>query len=140
MVAGVMAGLGTAGTAMDMSLSVKAGLPVYLLLAVASLAVAILWQSLMPAFTKPEALFLHYYRHVIGQLDGRSCPSYPVCSLYAAQAVEKHGLLVGSWLAMDRIIHEGDDLYGDRWVDYQGERRLYDPLSHNDFWVKGVRR
>jgi len=108
----------------------------YLLLAGASLAVAMFWQSILPAETKPEAMVMHYYRHVMGQLDGRSCPSYPVCSLYASQAIERYGFLLGSWLTIDRVIHEGDDLYQGQWLNIDGETRLYDPLSRNDFWMQ----
>jgi len=135
MVAGTLAGLGSARATVVNSV-LKTALPLYLLLAGASFAVALLWQSLTPALGKPEVMFMHYYRHVIGQLDGRTCPSYPVCSLYAAQAVAKYGFLTGSWLAMDRIIHEADDLYDDsRWITVNGKKRLYDPLARNDFWI-----
>jgi len=80
---------------------------------------------------------MHFYRNGIGQMDGRACPSYPVCSLYAAQAVQQHGLLLGPWLAMDRIIHEHDDIEHGHWLSIDGEERLYDPLIRNDFWVSG---
>jgi len=89
----------------------------------------------LPAET-PTAFPMHFYQHIIGPLDGKSCPSYPVCSLYVRQAAAKHGLLVGSWLALDRLIHEGDDLRHPRWVRVDGEIRSYDPLSRNDFWLK----
>jgi len=84
----------------------------------------------------PQHVFMHFYRHGIGQMDGRSCPSYPVCSLYAAQAVNQYGLLVGSWLAMDRIIHEHDDIQHCNWFRINGEERLYDPVARNAFWLK----
>ncbi|MEN6327119.1 MAG: membrane protein insertion efficiency factor YidD [Syntrophomonas sp.] len=32
-----------------------------------------------------------------------SCRFYPTCSSYAIQALEKHGLLKGGWLAVRRI-------------------------------------
>ena len=115
------------------------GLRIYLLLAAASFAGALLWQATTPLLSKPEAIAMHFYRHVVGDLDGRSCGSYPVCSSYAAQAVHRHGLLVGSWLAMDRLIHEAGDMEGGVWITLDGESRLYDPLSRNDFWLKGER-
>jgi len=108
----------------------------YALLAAGSFALAMLWQTTLPLLSGPKTMVMHFYRNVIGQMDGRSCPSYPVCSLYAAQAVNQHGLLVGSWLAMDRIIHEHDDLQLGHWLSMDGEERLYDPLSRNDFWLE----
>ncbi len=114
------------------------GMPrLYGILALASFGLAMLWQSILPAMNSPESFFMHFYRNGIGQMDGRACPSYPVCSLYAAQAVQQHGLLVGSWLAMDRIIHEHDDIEHGHWLTIDGEERLFDPLSRNDFWLSG---
>jgi len=107
------------------------------MLAAASLGVAMLWQMMLPPLSGPESMFMHFYRYGIGQMDGRSCPSYPVCSLYATDAVNRHGLLFGSWLAMDRIIHEHDDLQHGQWLTINGEERLFDPLARNDFWLDG---
>jgi len=84
----------------------------------------------------PQHVFMHFYRHGLGQMDGRSCPSYPVCSFYATQAVNQYGLLVGSWLAMDRIIHEHDDIQHGNWLRINGEERLYDPVARNAYWLK----
>lgn len=112
-------------------------LRIYLLLAAASFACALLWQLATPLLSKSEGIGMHLYRHVIGDLDGRSCGSYPVCSSYATQAINRHGFLVGSWLTMDRLIHEAGDMDGEFWVVVDGEKRLYDPVSRNDFWLKG---
>lgn len=109
----------------------------YFMLAALSLLLMPLWQQCMPkAGWSPAMLLPGFYRHVVGAVDGRSCPSWPVCSSYASQAVKKHGLLIGSWLMLDRLIHEGDDLherYG--WVRVDGELRHDDPVERNDFWL-----
>jgi hypothetical protein len=101
-----------------------------------SLGLALLWQNAfaLPA-SRPQGLVVMFYQHVTGRLDGRPCPSYPVCSAYARQAIDKHGLLLGSWLALDRLIHENDDLALGPWRIFEGQKRLYDPLSRNDFWL-----
>ncbi len=78
---------------------------------------------------------LAMYQRWLGHLDGRPCPSYPVCSLYAKQALAMHGPLLGSWLMLDRLIHEADDVRRGPWVMAVDGQRLYDPLKRNDFWL-----
>jgi putative component of membrane protein insertase Oxa1/YidC/SpoIIIJ protein YidD len=132
-----VAGFGIAGAAMVGRLfrQFSSDMSLYAALAGTSMAALLLWQGFaMPAMT-PQGVTIHFYQHVLGQLDGRSCPSYPVCSVYARQAIGRHGLLFGSWLALDRLIHENDDLQHGPWRMFEGEKRLYDPLSRNDFWV-----
>lgn len=107
----------------------------YVWLAGSSLGAALLWQSVALPASSPQSFAIHFYQHVLGQMDGRACPSYPVCSVYARQAMNKHGLLLGSWLALDRLIHENDDLQYGSWRVFEGEKRLYDPLFYNDFWI-----
>lgn len=46
---------------------------------------------------------IHLYRKVISPLKPPTCRFYPSCSLYALEAIEKHGATKGSWLAMKRI-------------------------------------
>jgi len=108
---------------------------VYLALATASLALAMLWQSLLLPATTTQTLPIFFYQHLIGSLDGRSCPSYPVCSVYTHQAMQHYGLLLGSWLMLDRLIHEGDDLQRGPWIIVDGKMRLHDPLERNAFWL-----
>lgn len=134
MVAASVAGLGPAGAAM-----VAEGLRLYALLAALSLAGSLVWSAIGATGTAPDGLFLDFYRHAADRIDGRHCPSYPVCSLYARRAVRAHGLWLGSWLALDRLIHEHDDLHRGPWVRVRGVVRLYDPLSRNDFWLRGMR-
>ena len=43
------------------------------------------------------------YRLLLSPLLGPSCRFYPTCSAYAAEAIEKHGALRGTWLALKRI-------------------------------------
>jgi putative component of membrane protein insertase Oxa1/YidC/SpoIIIJ protein YidD len=113
----------------------SSGLRLYIWLAGASLGTALLWQHLVLPASSPQGFAIHFYQHVLGRIDGRPCPSYPVCSLYARQALHEHGLLLGSWLIVDRLIHEGGDLQGGSWRIIEGEKRLYDPLWRNDFWM-----
>lgn len=43
------------------------------------------------------------YQVAISPLLPPSCRYYPSCSAYAIEALEKHGALRGSWLAVRRI-------------------------------------
>ena len=47
--------------------------------------------------------FIKLYQKVISPLTPPSCRFYPTCSHYGIEAVEKHGALKGSWLAVRRI-------------------------------------
>jgi putative membrane protein insertion efficiency factor len=48
-------------------------------------------------------LFVRGYQTGISPLLPSSCRYYPSCSAYAIEALEKHGALRGSWLAVCRI-------------------------------------
>lgn len=47
---------------------------------------------------------LRAYRFAISPLYGQVCRYHPSCSAYALQAVEVHGSLHGSWLAVRRLL------------------------------------
>ncbi|MCP4134027.1 MAG: membrane protein insertion efficiency factor YidD [bacterium] len=47
---------------------------------------------------------IRFFQVVISPQDGPSCRYRPVCSAYGRQAVEKHGALLGSMMAGDRLI------------------------------------
>ena len=46
---------------------------------------------------------IHFYRKFISPLKPPTCRFYPTCSEYALQAIEIHGPLKGTYLAMNRI-------------------------------------
>ena len=49
------------------------------------------------------SLVLVSYHRVISPLLPNACRFYPSCSLYAAQAVERHGVIKGVWLGVRRL-------------------------------------
>ncbi|MCZ2257693.1 membrane protein insertion efficiency factor YidD [Sporosarcina sp. G11-34] len=57
-------------------------------------------------------LIIKLYQKAISPLMPPSCRFYPTCSHYGIEAIETHGALKGSWLAVRRIskchpFHEG---------------------------------
>jgi putative membrane protein insertion efficiency factor len=43
------------------------------------------------------------YRLLLSPLLGASCRFYPSCSTYAAEAIDAHGALKGTWLTLRRL-------------------------------------
>jgi putative membrane protein insertion efficiency factor len=52
---------------------------------------------------KVVAALLRGYKYLISPLMGQNCRFHPSCSDYAREAVLKHGVLRGLWLAMRRV-------------------------------------
>jgi putative membrane protein insertion efficiency factor len=48
-------------------------------------------------------LFVRAYQIGVSPLLPSSCRYYPSCSAYAIEALQRHGALRGSWLAIRRI-------------------------------------
>jgi putative membrane protein insertion efficiency factor len=48
-------------------------------------------------------LLIKIYKYMISPMLPGACRFAPTCSEYAAEALQKHGLLKGSWLALKRI-------------------------------------
>lgn len=44
------------------------------------------------------------YQWFISPLLGQSCRFHPTCSFYALEALKTHGLLIGGWLSIKRIL------------------------------------
>jgi len=54
---------------------------------------------------KGGILFLiHVYQHTFSLLLGPSCRFTPSCSSYAFLAIERFGIMEGTWLAFKRLI------------------------------------
>ena len=48
--------------------------------------------------------FIRGYQYLLAPWWGRQCRFTPSCSHYAIEALERHGALAGSWLALKRIL------------------------------------
>jgi hypothetical protein len=52
----------------------------------------------------PFMFIIRFYQVAISPYKPASCRYYPTCSQYSAQALQKHGLFKGGWLATKRIL------------------------------------
>jgi putative membrane protein insertion efficiency factor len=52
---------------------------------------------------RPLILIVRGYQLWVSPLLPAACRYYPTCSAYAIQALEKHGAITGTWLAIRRI-------------------------------------
>jgi hypothetical protein len=78
---------------------------------------------------------LSFYRHVISPVNGNQSGVAPVHSLYAVQAIQTHGVLLGTLLTTERLMHEPSELpVTPRFVE-GGRVFHYDPLLHNTYWL-----
>lgn len=47
---------------------------------------------------------IRLYQKLLSPVLGASCRYTPTCSQYAVEALQKHGIFKGSWLAIKRIV------------------------------------
>ncbi len=57
----------------------------------------------MPLLTLLLRGLIRCYQLFISPVLGPSCRYLPSCSDYAAEAIERHGALAGTWLALRRL-------------------------------------
>ncbi len=53
--------------------------------------------------TYPLVLLVRFYQIAISPYTPASCRYTPTCSNYTVEALQKHGLFYGGWLAIKRI-------------------------------------
>lgn len=47
---------------------------------------------------------IHFYQRFISPLKGQTCRFYPTCSEYSIQALQKYGIIKGTWKSIKRIL------------------------------------
>jgi len=52
----------------------------------------------------PFVVLIRFYQIVISPLTPAACRYSPTCSHYSLEALKKHGLFKGTWLAIKRIV------------------------------------
>ena len=58
----------------------------------------------MTPLARVLALPVRFYRAAFSPTVGHNCRYQPTCSAYALEALERHGVLRGGWLALRRIL------------------------------------
>ena len=53
---------------------------------------------------RPLVWLIRLYQHTFSRILGPVCRYYPSCSAYGVTALERHGLLRGSWLTFGRVL------------------------------------
>ena len=48
-------------------------------------------------------LIIRGYQYLVSPLLGPHCRFYPTCSSYAQEALQRHGIIRGGWLAVQRL-------------------------------------
>ena len=62
--------------------------------------------ALAPEVLKSIALgSIRFYQAALRPMNPWGCKYYPSCSNYALEAIERHGLARGAWLAARRLLH-----------------------------------
>ncbi|WP_306352820.1 membrane protein insertion efficiency factor YidD [Flavobacterium sp. '19STA2R22 D10 B1'] len=59
--------------------------------------------SLKKILIFPFILLIRFYQGAISPYTPAACRYTPTCSHYSAEALQKHGLFKGGWLAIKRI-------------------------------------
>jgi hypothetical protein len=74
------------------------------------------------------------WHDVLTRADGPRSVMYPTASGFLGQAVAKHGMLIGTIMTADRLLHEWDEQSRAPRIVKFGVTRAYDPVEANDFW------
>ena len=76
-----------------------------------------------------------FYRTVVTPIDGPRCQHWPTCSVYAREAISRHGV-VGLWLAYDRLLRGAQSSAARQLpVTLRAGRIVFlDPLEESTFW------
>jgi len=78
---------------------------------------------------------LGFYRRVISPVNGDQSDVAPVHALYGVQAIRQYGVLLGSVLTTERLIHEPDTLRFAPVFRERGREFYFDPLEYNTYWL-----
>lgn len=92
-------------------------------------------QAPRPDSMNPLVQGIRFFQRYISVVDSPRCPMIPTCSAYALQALDKHGAALGTFITVDRLLHETNPLEQTVPVSGYARPRFADPLTNNDFWL-----
>ena len=58
----------------------------------------------MSLFATPLVALIRLYQYALSPVLPRNCRFHPTCSAYAIDALARHGVARGGWLALRRIL------------------------------------
>ncbi|HLK27883.1 MAG TPA: membrane protein insertion efficiency factor YidD [Puia sp.] len=61
-------------------------------------------KKILQILSIPFILLIKLYQWIISPILGPKCRFTPTCSHYAVEALKKHGIFKGLWLAIKRIL------------------------------------
>ncbi|WP_160164984.1 membrane protein insertion efficiency factor YidD [Chrysiogenes arsenatis] len=86
--------------------------------------------SLSPGKALGKGL-LRVYQETLSRTDHSRCPSYPSCSHYTLEAIDRFGLWRGMFMGADRMLHEADMSDNPSRIFRNGRWYVYDPIERN---------
>lgn len=79
-----------------------------------------------------------FYANGLTEIDGARCEHRPTCSVYAYRAVGKHGFVIGTMLAVDRLMRDERSSVLRQLPTHsihEGMMLFDDPVEENDFFL-----
>ncbi len=85
----------------------------------------------------PETIYKAVYRFYKSTLHAAlssGCPSYPSCSEYMYQCIQRFSLFPGIILGMERLLHEPGETARGKLIATPEGIKVLDPIANNTFW------
>lgn len=61
-------------------------------------------EKVSQALRKIPIGLIRLYQLWLSPMLGQNCRFHPTCSYYAIEAIKQHGMLIGGWLSIKRIL------------------------------------
>ncbi|MBJ2137746.1 membrane protein insertion efficiency factor YidD [Paraglaciecola chathamensis] len=61
-------------------------------------------EKVSQALRKILISLIRLYQLWLSPLLGQNCRFHPTCSYYAIEAIKQHGIIIGGWLSIKRIL------------------------------------
>lgn len=89
--------------------------------------------------THPFGFAFRFYSELLTRVDGPRCAHRPTCAVFAIRAMERYGLPLGPWLALDRLMRGARSSLTRTLPLIAGPGGVFfaDTLDDNAFWEPG---